>query len=323
MSRLSLSTDGRAGLAAIAEQARIAERHGARTFWLANHLFMRDPITMANVVLGATSQLRVALMAMSPYAMHPVAIAMAAATLAEAYPGRVMLSLGVGAPGDLAAAGVDAPRPIATLRESILVTRALFAGETIKHAGDVYRIAGRRLVNGPQAIPIVLAASGPQMLELAGREADGVLISAATSPAFIRWCLDLADRGRQASGTTRPFERLALVYTRIADDARAARDGIRRTMGFILRGKHHAKNLEISGSHIDQAALFEAYRNEDWARVEAIITDDVIGRHAAVGTPADIAARYAAYRAIGLDEVIVGGIDETANVERVFKAVGP
>ena len=47
----------------------------------------------------------------------------------------------------------------------------------------------------------------------------------------------------------------------------------------------------------------------------------MIDAHAAVGTAAEIKARYAAYAAIGLDEVIVGGIDETANVERVLQAV--
>lgn len=315
MSRIALSTDGRASLAAIAAQARIAEAHGARTFWMACHLYMRDPITMANVVLAATSKLRVALMAMSPYTTHPVYIAMAAASLAEAYPGRVVLSLGVGAPGDLAAAGIAAPRPIATLRESIRICRALLAGETIQHNGEVFRAAGRRLVNGPQPVPIVLAASGPQMLALAGAEADGVLISAATSPAFIQWCM------HEAGAPARPFERLALVYTRLGDDGAAARDGIRRTMGFILRGKHHAKNLEVTGTRIDQARLFEAYRLEDWPTVEALITDEVIAKHAAAGTAADIRARYADYVAIGLDEVIIGGVDETATMQRVFEAL--
>ena len=136
-------------------------------------------------------------------------------------------------------------------------------------------------------------------------------------PAFIRWCIGEAERGAKG----RPFEKLALVYTRLADDAASARDGIRRTMGFILRGKHHSKNLEVTGTRLDQATLFEAYSIADWPTVERLITNEVIDAHAAVGTAAEIKARYAAYAAIGLDEVIVGGIDETANVERVLQAV--
>ena len=40
---------------------------------------------------AATSKIRIALMAMSPYSTHPVYIAMAAASLEEKYPGRVIL----------------------------------------------------------------------------------------------------------------------------------------------------------------------------------------------------------------------------------------
>ncbi|MEJ0071273.1 MAG: LLM class flavin-dependent oxidoreductase [Pseudomonadota bacterium] len=50
--------------------------------------------------LAATTRIRVALMAMSPYSTHTVFAAMAAATLDEMFPGRVTLCLGVGAPAD-------------------------------------------------------------------------------------------------------------------------------------------------------------------------------------------------------------------------------
>ena len=62
-------------------------------------------------------------MAISPYAVHPVYAAMAAATLDEYFPGRVALCLGVGAPKDLEAAGIATPQPVDTLREAIAVTR--------------------------------------------------------------------------------------------------------------------------------------------------------------------------------------------------------
>jgi 5,10-methylenetetrahydromethanopterin reductase len=40
----------------------------------------------------------------------------------------------------------------------------------------------------------------------------------------------------------------------------------------------------------------------------------VIRRHAACGTPAQIRARLEEYRATGLDEVIIGGIDDAAGI---------
>ena len=82
---------------------------------------------------------------------------------------------------DLAAAGIVSPRPLATMAETISVCRALLAGETMDFKGEVFHVAGRRLASGARNVPIVLAASRPHMLRLAGRESDGVLISAATS----------------------------------------------------------------------------------------------------------------------------------------------
>jgi len=64
--------------------------------WIACHLFRRDPITLAAMALSVTERSRVALMALSPYSIHPVLATMAAATLDEYFPGRVRLCFGVG-----------------------------------------------------------------------------------------------------------------------------------------------------------------------------------------------------------------------------------
>src|ERR1700722_7328506 len=152
--------------------ARDAEAAGARTLWFAAHLFNREPIAMAAGALAATTRIRIALMALSPYTVDPVYAAMAAATLDEWFPGRIELCLGVGAPRDLEAAGVAAPHPLATLRERLRIVRALLAGETVAHDGKRFHVHGRRLATGARGVPVILAASGPRMLALAGRAAD-------------------------------------------------------------------------------------------------------------------------------------------------------
>ena len=317
MPEIGVAFDGRAPLASIAEQARIAEAGGAATLWVASHLFLRDPITTAAVALAATSRIKVALMALSPYSMHPVFAAMAAATLDELYPGRVTLCLGVGAPADLAAAGIAASQPLATLREAIALSRALLSGAPVKHDGQIFQVAGRALINGAGRVPIVLAASGPQMLALAGRAADGVLVSAATSVPFIRGCLDHVERG--AAGRT--VAKRALVYTAVAPHSADAHAKLRRKLGFVLRGAHHARNLEAAGTALDQAALGAAYQAEDWDAVDRLVDDRVVRNHAASGTQAEVRAAFAAYHAIGLDEVIVGGADAPEDVRAALAAM--
>src|SRR5919198_2304890 len=137
MAEFGISMDGRAAIADIGAQARAAEEGGASTLWIACHLYLRDPITMAALALGATRRIKVALMAMSPYSMHPVLIAMAAASLDEMYPGRVILCLGVGAPADRAAAGIEALKPLKTIAEAVAICRSLLAGEMHEFQGEI------------------------------------------------------------------------------------------------------------------------------------------------------------------------------------------
>ena len=123
MTKIGISIDGFTPASAIADQARAAENGGVETLWIATHLYLRDPVTLAATALAATTRIKIALMAMSPYSIHPIYAAMAATTLAELHPGRIILSLGVGAPGDLAAAGIETPRPLQTLEETIDICR--------------------------------------------------------------------------------------------------------------------------------------------------------------------------------------------------------
>jgi 5,10-methylenetetrahydromethanopterin reductase len=314
MAEFGIALDGRAPMSELPAQARAAEDGGAGTLWIACHLFLRDPITSAAIALGATTRIKVALMAMSPFSVHPVFIAMAAATLNEMFPGRVILSLGAGAPADLKAAGIAAPKPVATLREAIALCRALFAGAPATIAGELFRVEGRQLLNGGHPLPIVLAASGVRMLELAGTVADGVLISATTSPPFVRACLErVAKSGRRV-------RRLGIVYTRLRASEQEAIDAMRRPLGFVLRGAHHVENVRLSGASLDQPALAAAYAAENWHEVDRLVSDDVVRRHAACGTPAQIKARFDEYCSTGLDEVIIGGIDDAAGIAAALAA---
>src|ERR1700730_12823294 len=143
MAEFGVAMDGRAPIADIPAQARAAEQGGPSTLWIACHLYLRDPVTMAALALGATRRIKIALMAMSPYSIHPVYIAMAAASLEEKYPGRVILCLGAGAPADLKAAGVDSPKPLVAIGEAVKICRQLFAGEMAGFDGQMFKVAGR------------------------------------------------------------------------------------------------------------------------------------------------------------------------------------
>ena len=136
-------------------------------------------------------------------------------------------------------------------------------------------------------MPIVLAASRPNMLKLAGQATDGVLISAATSPPFVNACLAQAESG--AAG--RPFRKLGIVYTQARRQSeKAHRSASAARSASCCAAPHHAENIRLSGAPLDQAALAAAYAAEDWREVDRLVSDDVVRRHAACGTPAQVSA---------------------------------
>ena len=314
---LGIAFVGHEAAAAVAPLARIAEAGGAGSIWLANHLFQRDPVVQAAAALAATKDISCALMAISPYLTHPVQAAMAAASLDEHFPGRVVLSLGTGAPGDLEAAGVERPRPLATLAESLAVARALLAGETIAHDGEVFQVHGRALETGPRPVPLVLAAMGPGMLRLAGETADGVVLSAACSIPFIE-----ASLARVAAGAGgHRVRRIGLVLASVDAEEARAYDRLRPLLAFILRGAHHKANLEAAGLELDQAALREATATGDWVGAAELIGDEVVAALTASGRPSRVRDSIAAYRAAGLDEVVVTGWRDAEELSAVLEAL--
>lgn len=316
MPDVSLATDGREAAEAFRGKALAGDAGGAARVWIANHLFERDPVALAAMSLAATTRLPIALMAMSPFTVHPIQAAMAAATLDEMYPGRVTLCFGVGAPLDLAAAGIDAEKPLGPMREAIEIARALFAGGTVKVEGKRFKASGRSLAGGAKRIPIVLAASGPQMLELAGAVADGVLVSAGTSVEFVRWCLEHVKRG----AGSRKVRAAGLVYAATDASREAAHARVKRLLAVLLRGPHHKANLDLAGTPLDQEALRTAAARGDWAAAEALITPDVLSRHAICGTPEEVRARIAAYGEAGLDEIVLSGPRDAVQASALLEA---
>lgn len=316
---LGVSFEGGEAAADLSGLARRADNAGADTMWLANHLFQRDPVVQAAMALSATDKISAALMAISPYAVHPVQAAMAAATLNEHFPNRTILCLGAGAPGDMDAAGLARPRPLATLTESIDIARSLLAGETVQHQGERFTVRGRALETGPQEVPIVLAATGQGMLGLAGRRADGVLLSAATSVEFVRWSLAQVTEAAEGNGGRR-VRRIGLVFASVDADEGRAYGRLKRLLAFILRGAHHRENLAMGGAGLDQGALYDAVGKGDWDRAEALVSDEVVARHTASGTPAQVRARLHDYHGAGLDEVVIAGMRGEAMLTETLAA---
>ena len=113
------------------------------------------------------------------YTRGPATLAMCAATMAAAAPGRFVL--GVGSSSNVIVEkwnDIPFEEPYKKVRDTVRFLRTALTGEKVKESYDTFSVDGFRLgLVPPEPPPILVAALRSGMLRLAGREADGVIIN--------------------------------------------------------------------------------------------------------------------------------------------------
>jgi coenzyme F420-dependent glucose-6-phosphate dehydrogenase len=121
--------------------------------------------------------------------IHPAILAQASATVADMLPGRFWFGVGTGENLNEHILGDGWPEHAlraSMLEEAVGLIRRLWTGELIDHRGPHYLVSRARLYTLPEEPPpILVAASGPESAEVAGRIGDG-LISTAPDPKIVR-----------------------------------------------------------------------------------------------------------------------------------------
>jgi probable F420-dependent oxidoreductase len=218
------------------EFARETERLGYGTLWYGEALG-REAFAQGAIYLGATERLVIASGIANIWARDAAAMANGGRTLAEAWPGRFILGLGVSHAQLVKMRGHDYDKPLTAMREYL----------------DAMGSAPWR---GPEAEvpPIILAALGPKMVGLAGERTAGAYpyFSTAAHISEVRRIL-----GRE------PFLAADLPVV-IAADLAAARAIGNRHLDFYLGSTNYRNNLlRIGWSESDlekpgSDALFDA-----------------------------------------------------------------
>ena len=190
--RVGVAFDGFVTTAQAIALAQRAVAVGAGSLWMAEHLGYREAIaTCAAFAVKAPGAMLVPT-AVSPYLWHAMPTAMAMATLDELSPGCAAIAVGTGNPLFLAESGRSIEMPVRAIHEFAQALRELWNGEPVRVDGEFVKLAGARLAFAPSApIPIYIAAIGPDMLRLAGRIGDGVVLSAGLSTDSVRGSLVL------------------------------------------------------------------------------------------------------------------------------------
>ncbi len=158
----------------IVATAKRAEAAGVDDVWMAN-IFSHDAIGALAVVGRETRRIGLGTAVTPTYPRHPMAIAQQALTTAAASGNRFVLGIGLSHKlviEDML--GLSYAQPARHMREYLSVLMPLARGETASFQGERYRVSNVTLdVPDATRLPVVIAALGPVMLELAGELADG------------------------------------------------------------------------------------------------------------------------------------------------------
>lgn len=305
--RIGVSFDGFGPFGEAVAFAREAVSAGASSLWMADHLGYRESILSCLAFALATEKAQVVPTAVSPYLRHPVPTAMQMATLAEAAPGRAALAIGIGNPLFLAEAGEAIEKPIRVVREFTEALRALWSGEPVSMTGSRFRLAGARMMfRPPHPIPIYLAPMKEQMLRLAGRMADGLVLSAGLSPGFARHSLSLMAAGAAEAGRD-PAQVHAAGYISFmaASDGRHAVEAVRQKLAFLFRNRFLDDNIAFTGVPVDQEAIIAAMARRDYAEAARLVPDEAVDAFAVAGTVRQCCDKLEGFAAAGLQDLVL------------------
>ena len=264
--------------------AQVIEELGYGALWVAEAVG-RDPFVSSALLLSATKTLPLATGIANIYARDPMTMAAGQKTLAEAFPDRFLLGLGV-SHGHLVA-GVrkhDYSKPYSHMVEYLdRMDKALF------------------MARGPQADPgRLLAALGPKMLELSATRAQGAH-PYFTTPEHTRIARDVMGPDALLAP-----EQMVVLETDPVEARRIARAGMKIYLGL----PNYFNNLVRLG--------FDESDREGGG------SDRLVDAIVAWGTEAQIADRVAEHHRAGADHVCIQVLqDGMAMPEQQLRRLAP
>lgn len=202
-------------VAQLVEQAVAAENAGFDMLWTSDHFHPwqdnQGHAGHAWVLLAAVGQRTKSIpygtgVTCPTYRHRPAIVAQAFASLGILNPGRVFLGVGAGEALNEEASGNgwdEHEQRAERLTEAIQIIKQLWTGEWVNFVGKHYQIPKARLFDLPEkAIPLYVAASGENSIELAGKYGDGWITepkNALDPEARGAWEKAVRDSGRDPS----------------------------------------------------------------------------------------------------------------------------
>ncbi|NBE84790.1 LLM class F420-dependent oxidoreductase [Micromonospora rubida] len=283
---------------ALADHAAVyaaLHRAGFTDLW-SSEVAGSDAFTPLALAAAWQPELRLGTAIAPVFTRGPGLLAMHAAALAEAAPGRFALGLGASSPvlvRDWNAVPFD--EPFKRTRDVLRFLRAALGGQTVDGAYDTFAVR-RFTLERPPAVPppLLLAALRPGMLRLAGAEADGVILN---------WlAADDVPTALGALGERRDgFEVVARIFVCPTEDATHARALGRRLITSYLTVPAYAEFHRWLGREETLGPMWRAWAAGDRRGAGAAVPDEVVDALVLHGSPEHCRDQVRRYADAGVD----------------------
>jgi 5,10-methylenetetrahydromethanopterin reductase len=286
------------------EYVRYAELNGFEAVWQAESRLVRDAIVPMAAYAAVTNRIKVGSGVINNWTRNIGLLAATFLTLDDLAPNRIIC--GIGAWWDPLArnVGIERRKPLTAMKETIQIMRKLLNMERVTFHGEFHHVDGIELdvVHGrrePRNVPIMIGATGDQMMELTGEIADGVVLNYCVPPEYNHKALELLEKGARKSG--RKFEDLdrpQLIVCSVDPDHDRAIDSTRMLLTqYLAQQPHIAKASGVSPEVVDriQSILGWPATKEQIQKAKHLVPEDLINRITASGTPTEARAKVADY----------------------------
>jgi 5,10-methylenetetrahydromethanopterin reductase len=311
-------------VAAMVELTREAERLGFQRCWVCDQgLDCRDVFVTLAAAAAHTRTIRLGTGITHPYTRHPAVAAAAIASLDELSGGRAFMGIGAGGIDTLLPFGLERHKPLTAVREMIQLSRALYRGQAVDFAGDLFQLHGARVDYARADLEIWLAGRGTKMLTMGGELADGVLLDFIHKdllPEHVQW----VRAGASATGNTP-----RICYGTMIVTTERALEAVRPMMFWRLADSPPALRESLGVSEADITRMRRVVAAEGMPAVGKLIKDDWVRPFVIMGTVAECAAELGGLIArLGINEFmlplidIAGAPELMAQVAAVLAAAG-
>ena len=305
-----------------------AEKNGFEAVWVPEG-GGRDSLTSLATIAMKTDAVKLGTGILPIFARTPTNTAMGAAGMAAVSDGRFLLGLGVGhAPTVESRDGIPFKQPMTRMRETIQIIKALLSGGEVNFTGKQFKITGASMgaATPKTKVPIYIAALGPQMLEMVGELADGVLMN-WTAVDYLGEAIGHIKRGAEKAGRD-PNEIDIAGYVRVAvgDNLTESRVSLRRQVARYASNPFYRNFFAQTGFDKEMSAAAAALADGNLDKAADSITEEMQDQVAIVGTVEECRAALEKRRAAGLQLPVIAPFavgDNMASHRHVIEAMAP